>query len=353
MAADLLRSVLAGVPLPLVVVGPDERIYRLNPPAIALFGQNMEGRHFMTVLRQPAVIDCISLTLRHNTPHEARFHRKDHSQQTVYRVRCLPVRDEDHGGVVASFEDVTSVETAGQMRRDFVANVSHELRTPLTAILGFIETLRGPARDDEAARDRFLETMEREAQRMNRLVADLLSLSQVEASERIRPTMQIDLPDLLASVVRSLGPLARDLGVSLDLCDPRDLPDAVGDPDQLRQVFTNLVENAMKYGGDGARVCIEFATVPRDPVLTGPAIAVSVRDFGPGIDPIHIHRLTERFYRADNHRSQQMGGTGLGLAIVKHILNRHRGRLKIESALGQGSSFTVILPLPKTPAPTA
>lgn len=344
--ADLLTSVLAGIPLPIILVGQDERIYRLNPLAKKLFGQNMEGRHFLTVLRQPGIIDCITDTLRNGGPNETRFHRKDHSQETVYRVICTPVRDALRAGVLASFEDVTSVETAGQMRRDFVANVSHELRTPLTALIGFIETLRGPARNDEKARDRFLATMEREAQRMNRLVNDLLSLSQVETEERVRPTDLQKLPELLDSVCSSLRPLADDLSVKLEVVTPESFPQVLGDSDQLRQVFTNLIENAMKYGRDGGRVRIEFETVARDPILAGPAVMVSVRDFGAGIDSIHIHRLTERFYRADDHRSQQLGGTGLGLAIVKHILNRHRGRLKVDSKLGEGSCFSVLLPQP-------
>ncbi|PWR02990.1 two-component sensor histidine kinase [Meridianimarinicoccus roseus] len=346
MDGDLLRSVLSGVPLPIVLVDRNERIRRLNPPAIALFGQNMEGRHFLTVLRQPAIIDCLTDTLRRGVVHETRFNQKDHTQETVYRVVCTPVGEGADAGVMASFEDVTSVETAGQMRRDFVANVSHELRTPLTALIGFIETLRGPARNDAAARDRFLGTMEREAQRMNRLVNDLLSLSQVETEERIRPTDLQDVPALVESVCHSLRPLAEDGDIALEILPPDALPMVLGDADQLRQVFTNLIENAMKYGRDGGRVVVRFDTIARDPILAGPAIAICVQDYGPGIDSIHIHRLTERFYRADDHRSQQLGGTGLGLAIVKHILNRHRGRLKIESRLGEGSRFSVLLPQP-------
>lgn len=343
---DYLASLIAGVPLPLVLVGRDEMIARLNPAAVALFGGNMEGRHVFTVLRQPNVIDCIADTFRTATAHETRYHAKDATQESIYRVICAPVGAGPPAQVLASFEDVTPLETAGQMRRDFVANVSHELRTPLTAILGFIETLRGPARDDAAARERFLSTMAREAERMNRLVDDLLSLSRVETEERVRPTALQDLPEIVLSVCHGLRPIADDLGVSIEVVAATALPMVQGDADQLRQVFTNLIENALKYGGEGKRVQIAFATVPRDPLLGKRAIAVTVQDFGRGIDSIHIHRLTERFYRADDHRSQKLGGTGLGLAIVKHILNRHRGRLKIESDIGQGSRFTVLLPQP-------
>jgi len=344
---DLVRSILAGLPLPLVTVGRDERIALMNPPAAELFGQNVEGRHFLTVLRQPAIIDAIAETRVRAAPRETRFRRKDHSGETVYRVLCTPLGRDAAQGVMASFEDVTSIETAGQMRRDFVANVSHELRTPLTAIIGFIDTLRGPARDDPAARDRFLTTMEGEAQRMNRLVHDLLSLSQVETEERIRPTELQDLVELAASVCHSLRPLADGGGVTLTVQQPDPpLPRVLGDVDQLRQVFTNLVENAIKYGRDGGRVEVSFDRLARDPILGGPAVAVAVQDFGAGIDSIHFHRLTERFYRVDGHRAKKMGGTGLGLAIVKHIMNRHRGRLKIDSRLGQGSCFTAIFPQP-------
>jgi two-component system phosphate regulon sensor histidine kinase PhoR len=338
------------VPLPLVTVGPDERIGLMNPHAARLFGQSAEGRHFLTVLRQPSIIDAITEVRRNGAPSETRYHRQDHSGGTVYRVLCKPLGQDGAQGVIASFEDVTSIETAGQMRRDFVANVSHELRTPLTAIIGFIETLRGPARDDPAARDRFLGIMEGEAQRMNRLVHDLLSLSQVETEERVRPTELQDLPALCASVCHSLRLMAEEGGVALTILPiDQPLPRVLGDADQLRQVFTNLVENAIKYGRDGGRVEVSFDTLPRDPIMGGPAVSVTVRDFGAGIDSIHFHRLTERFYRVDGHRAKQMGGTGLGLAIVKHIMNRHRGRLKIESRLGQGSSFTTLFPRPTQP----
>lgn len=343
---DYADSLIAGVPLPLVLVGRDELIARLNPAAVTLFGANMAGRHVFTVLRQPNVIDCIADTFRSAAVHETRYHHKNATIETIYRVICAPVGRGREAGVLASFEDVTPLETAGQMRRDFVANVSHELRTPLTAILGFIETLRGSARDDPEARERFLAIMAREAIRMNRLVDDLLSLSRVETEERIRPTELQSLPEIVLSVCHGLRPLADDIGVTIDCIPGPVLPMVQGDADQLRQVFTNLIENALKYGSDGHRVEITCGTQARDPILGKPTAWVSVRDFGRGIDSIHIHRLTERFYRADNHRSQKMGGTGLGLAIVKHILNRHRGRLKIESEVGKGSRFTVLLPQP-------
>ena len=227
------------------------------------------------------------------------------------------------------------------MRRDFVANVSHELRTPLTALSGFIETLGGAARDDAAARDRFLAIMAREAGRMNRLVQDLLHLSRVEAAERVRPTTRIDLQKVLATTLGSLRPLADDAGVRLEVEGETGPLPLLADQDQMIQVLSNLIENAVKYGGAGGVVTLRLT---RDALPGGPAIRVDVIDRGEGIDPVHLPRLTERFYRVDGHRSREKGGTGLGLAIVKHIVNRHRGRLRIDSTVGKGSVFSVLLP---------
>ncbi|MCA8883344.1 MAG: two-component sensor histidine kinase [Rhodobacteraceae bacterium] len=347
MTDALVPELLTGVPLPLVLIDHNERLRHLNPPARRMFGDNMEGRHFLAVMRHPDTIDAVIQAFRHGKTVQSRYSRKDHSTETIFRVTCTPVGAQQPHPVLVSFEDMTPLETAGQMRRDFVANVSHELRTPLTAILGFIETLRGPARDDAAARDRFLEIMEREASRMNRLVDDLLSLSRVETEERIRPTELQVLPDLVQSVCHGLRPLADDGNVRLVILPSEDTPMVRGDADQLRQVFTNLIENAIKYGGRNGTVEITYKVIDRDPNLGTRALAVVVSDNGPGIEAIHLHRLTERFYRADSHRSQALGGTGLGLAIVKHILNRHRGRLKVESTVGLGSRFTAILPVQK------
>lgn len=345
MTTDHVSELLAGVPMPLVLVGNDERIRGLNPKARRLFGENMIGRHFLAVMRNPDLIEAVIQAYRHGKTVQARYSLKDHSTETIYRVTCTPLGATTPNEVLASFEDMTPLETASQMRRGFVANVSHELRTPLTAILGFIETLRGPARNDAAARERFLEIMEREATRMNRLVDDLLSLSRVETEERIRPTELQFLPELVQSVCLGLRPLADDANVQLEILPHEGIPMVRGDADQLRQVFTNLIENAIKYGGREATVTVRYSVVPRDPNLGTRALAVEVSDQGPGIESIHLHRLTERFYRADSHRSQALGGTGLGLAIVKHILNRHRGRLKIESTMGEGSRFSAIFPV--------
>ncbi len=344
-----IEPLLAAIPLPALLIGRGERILGANARARTLLGPGITGRHFITAIRQPVVLDMIEASLRDRQPREARYLSSDGAQDTTYVVTCSHVEAPLGTGVLVCFEDITHVELVGQMRRDFVANVSHELRTPLTALLGFIETLRGPAREDRAASDRFLETMYVEATRMERLVRDLLSLNRVEAQERNRPTEPLDLTALLTSVVDATGPILRGAGVRLDL----DLPAASlvlpGDADQLRQVFTNLIENAVKYGGPDKEIGLRARQDDPHPALRVPSVTVSVTDQGPGIEEVHIPRLTERFYRVDNHRSREMGGTGLGLAIVKHIVNRHRGRFRIDSVIGEGSRFSVILPLDVQP----
>lgn len=348
MANALIEGCLAAIPMPVLLVDQTERILAANADARTLLGQQIEGRHFATILRQPPVLEAIEACLRDRNPRMARHLANDGVQDAMFEVSCRYVEGigaVEAGAVLLMFQDITHVEQAGQMRRDFVANVSHELRTPLTSLIGFIETLRGPARDDAAARDRFLSIMEGEAARMNRLIADLLSLSRVEAEERMRPRDRVDLIGCLESTIRSLTHVAKQADVVLDLLVPESDVTVAGDLDQLQQVFTNLIENAIKYGGSGGRVDVQVTVSEKDAALRSKGVRIRVIDKGPGIDPVHLPRLTERFYRGDAHRSREMGGTGLGLAIVKHIINRHRGRLRVESDLGQGCVFTVILPV--------
>lgn len=343
---DLLpiKSLVGGLPLAAMVVDQNRKLVYLNEPACEIWGKGLEGRHYEIALRNPVLTGAIADCFREPRTFHSRLTTAVGTRDATFALRVSPITGEEFQGVLATFEDVSPLEDIGQMRRDFVANVSHELRTPLTALLGFIETLRGPAKDDARARDRFLTIMETEATRMNRLVHDLLSLSRVESEERIRPGQQLDVTAKVASVVRALGPIAEDKGIAVRLSMPEEPIMVSGDADQLYQVFTNLIENAIKYGSSGGDVEVTVTRLERDPMVRGPAVRIDVRDHGQGIDPIHIPRLTERFYRVDSHRSREMGGTGLGLAIVKHIVNRHRGRMKIESALGQGSTFTVTLP---------
>jgi two-component system phosphate regulon sensor histidine kinase PhoR len=241
--------------------------------------------------------------------------------------------------------DRTRERSIEKMRADFVANSSHELRTPLASLIGFIETLRGPAADDPEAQARFLGIMAEQAERMQRVIADLLSLSRIEIIEHQPPEEIFYLPPLLERIVAGLEPILATSGTKIDVNVPADLPKIPADPDQLTQVFTNLLDNAIKYGKRGGRIRLYAGPARQDARFEPGGILVSVADDGPGIAREHIPRLTERFYRVDKGRSRAVGGTGLGLAIVKHVINRHRGRLVIDSVEGHGTTFTVWLPV--------
>ena len=331
------QRLVDGLPMPAMLVADGTRVAACNTQAMALLGQGIVGRNPAMAVRAPAVLEAVTDAARGGGPHKVRMTQRRDGQDQVFQVT---ISAQGKGLVLCVFRDVSEEEKAGEMRRDFVANVSHELRTPLTALMGFIETLRHAARDDAAARDMFLGIMEQEAGRMNRLVRDLLQLSQVEANERVRPRDTVAIRPLLEGVISSLRSVAEKTGDTVVLLgDGATVP---GDADQLTQVFTNLVENALKYGALGQEVRV---TLTLEETVRGPAVRVEVADQGEGIDPVHLPRLTERFYRVDSHRSREMGGTGLGLAIVKHIVSRHRGWLKIESEPGEGSRFSVILPL--------
>ena len=331
-----LQRLLLGLPLPAMLVRHDDQILAVNAPGRALLGEEIVGRHPAMAVRAPSVLEAISAVARAGGVQEARMTLRREGQEAVFQVTVSAQDDL----VLVVFRDATEEERAGEMRRDFVANVSHELRTPLTALMGFIETLKHAAKDDPKAREMFLGIMEAEAGRMNRLVRDLLQLSRVEAEERVRPKEPVELRGLLESVISSLRGVAEKEGDTVLLSgDPVTVP---GDADQLVQVFTNLVENALKYGKGGQVVRVSLSA---EETVRGPAVRVEVADQGEGIDPVHIPRLTERFYRVDSHRSREMGGTGLGLAIVKHIVSRHRGWLRVESVVGEGSRFSVVLPL--------
>ena len=243
------------------------------------------------------------------------------------------------GFIILILDDLSERRRTDRIRVDFVANASHELRTPLASLTGFIETLQGPARDDPAARDRFLQIMHEQATRMSRLIEDLMSLSRIEMKAHVRPVNPVDLTSVVRHVADALEPLAQELGVAIEAVLPEAPVELAGDRDELIQVFENLIENACKYGQTGKRVVVTLT-----PAGAGAGASVSVRDFGPGIPEEHVPRLTERFYRVDVEDSRRHRGTGLGLAIVKHILARHRARMTIESRLGEGTSFTVTFP---------
>jgi two-component system, OmpR family, phosphate regulon sensor histidine kinase PhoR len=245
----------------------------------------------------------------------------------------------DGGRAVVVLSDRTRERAVERTRADFVANVSHELRTPLASVIGFIETLRGPAADDPPAQQRFLGIMAEQSARMNRLIDDLLSLSRIELIEHQPPSGTVDPSDLVNRLVAGFEPRLKERSVTLDLRIPNDVPAVIGDADQLTQVFQNLLDNAVKYGRERGTIRLEVAVPPGRP-----GVSLSVIDQGAGIPREHLPRLTERFYRVDTGRSRAAGGTGLGLAIVKHIVNRHRGQLSIESEEGIGTTVSVWLP---------
>lgn len=340
MPSDVASSLFEAIPLPLVLIGQDMTITAMNEPAERLFGVHMLGRNYITAIRQPNLLDKIEVVLNQGEVGSARYLGREAGRDTVYQVQISP----SSLGLVLAFKDMTADEDVGQMRRDFVANVSHELRTPLTALTGFIETLRGAAKNDEAAQNRFLEIMEREAGRMTRLVDDLLSLSRVEAEERVRPSDPVDLSRLVSATIANLEPVIDQRNMNFHIDDQSGDTCVAGDASQLRQVTSNLIENAVKYGFEGGNIYISITAPTQEVALRAEGLRLVVRDDGPGIPAHHLARLTERFYRVDSHRSREIGGTGLGLAIVKHIINRHRGRLQIDSVEGEGTIFTVILP---------
>jgi len=320
-----------------------------NPVATAPLRSDPVGEDFVQVFRHPTCIGAIGEVLN-GTTRAKQVVAQDVHTGTTYQVNVADLgKDNDDGArVVVSMKDVSDLREAEQMRTDFVANVSHELRSPLTALSGFIETLQDEDAIDADQQSHFLNLMDREAQRMVRLIADLLSLSKVEAQQRMRPEGETDLRTIIKRITTTLADPARKEFKSFDLQFADDVPLIPGSEDELTQILQNLIENAIKYGRRDSTVSFHTRLQQRVPGIIGPAVVIDVKDEGEGIAQHHIPRLTERFYRVDAHRSRNKGGTGLGLAIVKHILHRHRGRLQVTSNQGEGSCFSVSLPATRT-----
>ena len=342
------EAVIAAVPDPLILLDERRRVVHANAQAASLLGAVENPRDLATVLRNPLVLTAADTVLRGEAARVVDFTVSvPIERQLRARFARIDRRSLDDAVVVLTLHDITELKRAEQMRADFIANASHELRTPLTTLTGFIETLRGPAREDGEARERFLAIMHGEATRMSRLVEDLLALSRIELNEHVVPQGRVALVPLLRHLADTLELRAGERGMRIRLDLPPDLPEVMGDRDELAQVFQNLVDNAVKYGRAGSEITVGVASGVRFPhshdAGESSFVSVAVRDRGEGIAREHLPRLTERFYRVDTARSREMGGTGLGLAIVKHILNRHRGFLDIESTPGTGSVFTVFL----------
>ncbi|HWZ41448.1 MAG TPA: ATP-binding protein [Bradyrhizobium sp.] len=344
-----VSAVVAGMPDPAVLLDRAGRVIHLNAAAAQLAPALRKNELAQFALRSPEIITALREAIATTEPRRTTY--LDHvpvDRWMELTITPVPVPSA-FGGIdkcmLMTFHDQTPLRRVEEMRADFVANASHELRTPLAALSGFIDTLQGPAKDDAKARERFLTIMHAQATRMARLIDDLLSLSRVELSAHVRPDTSIDIVPIIRQVADGLEPLARERQVEVEIDLPENPVSIAGDREELLRLFENLIENALKYGASGGKVIVSLSLATSGE--GAPEIRVMVRDFGPGIAPEHLPRLTERFYRVDVGDSRSQGGTGLGLSLVKHILNRHRGRLLIESVPRHGATFTACFPQPK------
>lgn len=343
---SVVQTIIDALPTPIVVLDSRLIVLGFNTAARALVPALRAAEPLSLALRIPEVLEATRRASATGQSQSVEFSERVPIDRW-YKAQVTPASlqtslTRDGRVLLLSLHDLTPLRRAEQMRADFVANASHELRTPLAALAGFVETMQGPARHDPAARERFLSIMRAQATRMARLIDDLLSLSRIELNTHLRPDTPVDLLSVVRQVADGLETLARDRGVTVAVSAPEQPVAVLGERDELIRVFENLIENALKYGASGKRVDIMLASVSTAGMQEA---RVSVRDFGPGIAAEHLPRLTERFYRVDVSESRAQGGTGLGLALVKHILNRHGGRLIIDSRPGEGATFTARLPL--------
>ena len=329
-AGDVVRA----LPDPALAVDARGLVLHANAQAVAFLETEPEGRHLSAALRNPAVLEAVAAACAGGSAQCVEYELRVPVARS-FRAHVAPLGQ--GAGALIVLRDLTREQQIERMRADFVANASHELRTPLTALSGFLETILGAAKDDPKAQAKFLGLMRSQADRMRRLIDDLLSLSRIEMNEHLRPDAEVDLAQAATHVRDVLSCMAEEAGCALTLTGEGPLM-VMGNRDELVQVVQNLVENAIKYGSSGKRVDIDLSREDGWATLT-------VRDHGPGIAAEHIPRLTERFYRVNVQESRSRGGTGLGLAIVKHIVNRHRGRLTIASEPGVGSAFIVRIPM--------
>jgi two-component system phosphate regulon sensor histidine kinase PhoR len=351
-----VNAVVAGMPDPAVLLDRAGRVLHLNAAAAQLAPALRKNELAQFALRSPEIIAALREAIANSQPRRATYLDQvpvDRWMELVVTPVPVPTL---FGGtdkcMLMTFHDLTPLRRVEEMRADFVANASHELRTPLAALSGFIDTLQGPAKDDPKARERFLGIMHAQATRMARLIDDLLSLSRVELSAHVRPDTLVDLMPIIHQVVDGLEPLAGERQVTIEVDLPEQPVTIAGDREELLRLFENLIENALKYGASGGKVIVSLTRFEPATPVSGegtPEYRVLVRDFGPGIAPEHLPRLTERFYRVDVGDSRAQGGTGLGLSLVKHILARHRGRLLIESVPNHGATFTACFPQVKPP----
>ena len=339
----LWRAVVDALPEPAIALNEAGLVLHANRLADDQFAaRKRRGAHLASIIRDPGLLNALEETLSSREGRAVELHgRVPVERRLLATMAPLPDEGAPAGpALLITFRDLTEHDRLARMRADFIANASHELRTPLASLKGYVETLQGRAKDDAKARERFLKTMAEQAERMSRLVDDLLSLSRVEMREYLPLTDEVALGPVLTEVAQTMEPLAQQANIRLAVAQEDGDALVQGDRDELTQVFQNLLQNAIKYGRPGGKVEVNLVHE-----VVGPArYRVDVIDDGPGIAPQHLPRLTERFYRVSAAASREKGGTGLGLAIVKHILNRHRGELAIASELGRGSTFSVTLP---------
>ena len=335
----------------LIMTNDNKMIVRTNRAARNIFGQNLAHRHLRDIIPNETLMNAIAAVIEDLHGQEVEFHLGEPFMKDFQAIiERFPIPSEGGISIVITLTDITQQKRIQRMRADFVANASHEIRTPLASIIGFIETLRGPAKDDEGAREEFLKVMADQAERMSKLVNDLLSLSKVEMNVNAAPISKVDLLRIIRAEKQHFEWACKQKNVSVRLKLNDNLPPTKGDDEELAQVVRNLMGNAIKYTNSDTEVIITAkltSSLPDDPLMRNlsRAIYFSIQDHGEGISKEHIPRLTERFYRVDTARTRKVGGTGLGLAIVKHVLNRHHGVLMIESEVGRGSTFSVYLPV--------
>ena len=340
------QAIVDGIPEPAWMLDPDSVVICVNRYAREIFPNLRTGINISAAVRNPDVIEAVARAVSSNTIQTATLHERVPIERRLSAVVApLKLDTAQRGGpaVLITLRDLTEQDRLAQMRADFVANASHELRTPLASLRGFVETLQGPAKNDPTARERFLGIMSAQADRMTRLIDDLLSLSRVEMRQHVAPTAIVDLAGICSQAIQGLEPQANEARITLAFQAGSQPFRVRGDRDELLQVVQNLVQNAIKYGREGGRVEVRIGR-EEAPVGGGfGRVSVSVIDDGFGIAAEHIPRLTERFYRVNAAQSRDKGGTGLGLAIVKHIVTRHGGVLSIASRVGSGSTFTFTL----------
>lgn len=335
----------------LIMTDLNMKVVRTNRAARNIFGQNLAGKKLFDIIGTDKFRQAVAIVIEDFNGQEIEFFMDDPIHRDFQAIiERFPIPSEGGIALVITLNDITQQKRIQRMRADFVANASHEIRTPLASIIGFIETLRGPAKDDPHAREEFLKVMAEQAERMSKLVNDLLSLSKIEMNAHNTPTGKVDLVRMVRSELQHFEWACEKKNVQFRIKLHEGLPLVRGDEDELAQVVRNLISNAVKYTTPDTDIIVTArltSHIPNDPAMYNlkRAIIFSVRDHGEGIPKSHLSRLTERFYRVDSARTRKVGGTGLGLSIVKHVLNRHHGVLEIDSDEGKGSTFNVYLPL--------